>query len=128
MKRRSPRGATTSELVHSAHVAGNADVFAQILDLHVPQGSTVADVTYGKGVFWRNVPDDRYCLLATDIQDGVDCRELPYGDETIDCVVLDPPYMEGLVSQATAAVLAGRKFLRRVSLSLLGRQGEKWRP
>jgi DNA modification methylase len=26
---------------------------------------------------------------------GVDCRQLPYESGTIDCVVLDPPYMEG---------------------------------
>ncbi|MXX64491.1 MAG: hypothetical protein F4Z36_05380 [Acidimicrobiia bacterium] len=27
------------------------------------------------------------------MQDGVDCRRLPYSDGEIDCVVLDPPYM-----------------------------------
>ena len=96
MKRKSPLGTTTSELVHSAHVAGNADVFPEILELHVPEGSTVADVTFGKGVFWRHVPEGKYNLMATDIQSGVDCRDLPYEDETIDCVVPDPPYMEGL--------------------------------
>ena len=96
MKRKSPRGETTSDLVHSAHVGGNADVFPHILSLHIPRGSTIADVTYGKGVFWRNVPEGMYNLLATDIQSGVDCRDLPYEDESIDCVVLDPPYMEGL--------------------------------
>ena len=53
----------------------------------------MADVTYGKGVFWRGIPSDRYDLRATDIQDGVDCRNLPYDDGEIDCVVLDPPYM-----------------------------------
>lgn len=96
MKRKSPRGETTSELVRSAYVAGNAEVFPQILDLHVPEGSTVADVTFGKGVFWRNVQEGKYNLLPTDIQSGVDCRDLPYEGESIDCVVLDPPYMEGL--------------------------------
>ena len=35
-------------------------------------------------------------MLATDLQTGVDCRDLPYADGEIDCVVLDPPYMEGL--------------------------------
>ena len=30
---------------------------------------------------------------ADDIQTGVDCRNLPYGNGEIDCVVLDPPYM-----------------------------------
>ena len=34
-------------------------------------------------------------MLATDIQTGVDCRKLPYDADSMDCVVLDPPYMEG---------------------------------
>ena len=61
--------------------------------LYVRPGSTVADVTYGKGVFWRGIPEGRYDLRATDIQTGIDCRHLPYHDGEIDCVVLDPPYM-----------------------------------
>ncbi|MCY3927172.1 MAG: DNA methyltransferase [Acidobacteria bacterium] len=72
------------------------------MELHVPAGSIVADVTFGKGVFWRNVPPDAYQLRATDIQTGVDCRDLPYADESIDCVILDPPYMEGLFRRTTA--------------------------
>jgi hypothetical protein len=88
-------GKATTDLILSAHVAGNAEVFPMLLALHVPAGSTVADVTHGKGVFWRNVPKDMYRLLATDIQDGVDCRSLPYEDESIDALVIDPPYMEG---------------------------------
>ena len=88
-------GEATSDLIVSAHVAGNAEVFPQVLALHVPEGSVVADVTWGKGVFWRNVPDTSYEVKATDIAMGVDCRELPYDDDSIDCVVLDPPYMEG---------------------------------
>ena len=86
-------GAPTNDLVLSAHADGNENVFPKILGLYVKPGSIVADVTYGKGVFWRNVPTGSYRLLATDIQDGVDCRNLPYDDGEIDCVVLDPPYM-----------------------------------
>ena len=86
-------GEPTTDLVLSAHVAGNDDVFPQVLALYVKPGSVVADTTYGKGVFWRQVPDDLYNLRATDIQDGTDCRDLPYDDGSIDCVVLDPPYM-----------------------------------
>lgn len=92
--RKAPDGVATSDLILSAHVAGNADVFPQILSLHVPPGSTVADVTHGRGVFWRNVEAD-YDILASDIETGVDCRDLPYDDGQVDCVVLDPPYMEG---------------------------------
>lgn len=55
----------------------------------------IADVTYGKGVFWRNVHKEDYDVLPTDIATGVDCRALPYGAATLDAVVFDPPYMEG---------------------------------
>jgi hypothetical protein len=94
--RKRPEGVATSHVVLSAFVGSNADVFPSILGLHVPAGSRVADVTWGQGVFWRNVEDGRYEVLGTDIQTGVDCRDLPYADGEFDCVVLDPPYMEGL--------------------------------
>ena len=94
-RRRSPAGQATTRLVLSAHVGNNADVFPQILKLHVPVGSIIADVTYGKGAFWRQVNVADYTLHSSDIADGTDCRDLPYGDDSLDCVVLDPPYMEG---------------------------------
>ena len=92
-RRQVRNGEATNDLVVSAYVDGNADVFPHILNLYVPHGQTVADVTFGKGVFWRDVPADRYNLLATDITGGVDCRQLPYEEASIDCVVFDPPYM-----------------------------------
>ena len=55
--------------------------------------AVVADVTYGRGVFWRRVPEGVFRVLATDIATGTDCRELPYQDGAIDCVVFDQPYM-----------------------------------
>jgi hypothetical protein len=92
-KRVVKNGRATNDLVLSAHLEGNDDVFPRILQLYVRPGSVIADVTFGKGVFWRNVPQNSYKLRATDIQDGTDCRDLPYRDCEIDCVVLDPPYM-----------------------------------
>lgn len=91
--RRSQNGVATNDLVHSAHVGTNDQLFPLVLSLYVPVGRTVADVTFGKGVFWRDVPTGAYDLLTTDIVTGVDCRELPYEAESIDCVVFDPPYM-----------------------------------
>jgi hypothetical protein len=91
--RKSPAGISTNDLVFTASVGSNADVFPSILSLYVPRGSKVADVTYGRGVFWKNVPPDSYQLLATDIKHGVDSRGLPYEDGSVDCVVFDPPYM-----------------------------------
>ncbi len=86
-------GVATNDLVFSAHFEGNDVVFPKILDLYVKPGSIVADVTYGEGVFWRGVDPKKYLLRRTDLKTGVDCRDLPYQDGEIDCVVLDPPYM-----------------------------------
>jgi DNA methylase. len=99
-------GIATSDVIVSAHVSGNADIFPQILALHVPVGSRVADVTYGKGIFWKHVPAEQYCVHPTDIAEGVDCRHLPYETASMGCVVLDPPYMEGFYRR-TVAHLAG---------------------
>jgi len=92
-KRVVKHGHPTTELVLTASLEGNDDIFPKILQLYIRPGSVVADVTYGKGVFWRNVPAGAYKLRATDIQDGVDCRKLPYMTGELDCVVFDPPYM-----------------------------------
>lgn len=100
-KKRIAGGIATSDLILSAHNAKNDKVFPEILKLHVPVHSTVADVTYGKGIFWKEIPKENYKILATDLKTGVDCRNLPYKDKTIDCVVLDPPYMEGLFRRDT---------------------------
>ena len=88
-------GSSTSDLIMSAHIDRNAEIFPKILELHVPKGSLVADVTWGNGVFWQNVPEEIYELLKSDISTGTDCRNLPYNNNSLDCVVLDPPYMEG---------------------------------
>lgn len=92
-KRKVKNGKPSNELVLSAYSERNDVVFPQILQLYIKPGSTIADVTYGKGAFWRYVPKGKYKLLATDLQDGVDCRSLPYENGSLDCVVFDPPYM-----------------------------------
>lgn len=82
----------------TATVGSNADLIPNILSMYVPIGSVVADVTYGKGVFWRNVPEGSYDLKATDLMNGVDFGNLPYDDQSIDALILDPPYMHGGVT------------------------------
>jgi hypothetical protein len=92
-KRKTPDGISTNELVFSASQDTNDATFPRILALYVPPGAVVADVTYGKGVFWKRVPPGCYTLRATDLKDGVDARALPYDNGSIDAVVFDPPYM-----------------------------------
>ena len=116
--RRVAGGVPTTDLVFSAQVGDNADLFARILHLHVPKGATIADVTFGQGTFWKNVRGGNYNLLASDldakgghgifpshpieVKTGIDCRNLPYGNKSLDAVVLDPPYMEGLYRAVTS--------------------------
>ena len=118
--RRVQSGEATTDVVLSAHVAGNAEVFAQLADLHIPAGHLVADLTYGKGVFWQQIPVGKYSLKFSDIdakvgrdaihdvevETGIDSRALPFGDESVDCLVFDPPYMEGLF-RASSGHMAG---------------------
>lgn len=99
--RKRPDGEATNELVFSSHIGDNAPIFKEILDLFVPVGSTIADVTWGKGAFWKQVDQQQYKVLGTDLQTGVDCRDLPYEDGSLDALVLDPPYMEGLFRKDT---------------------------
>lgn len=141
--KRTQSGETTSDLLLSAHLTDNSELFPKILDLHVPAGSTIADVTFGRGVFWKRVPTGRYTLLASDVcetkaangnlfievQTGVDCRNLPYDSESLDCVVLDPPYMEGLYRRKKAH-LAGSgshvAFREAYSDGTTTKGGPKW--
>ena len=95
--RRTQGGISTTDVVMSAFVGGNADIFPEILELHVPLGAKIADVTYGSGVFWKNVDLTKYTMVPSDIANGIDCRALPYDAESFDALVLDPPYMEGLL-------------------------------
>lgn len=125
MTRKSPRGKPTTDLVLSARVGGNADVFPDVLRLHVPPGSVVADVTYGKGVFWRKVPAGSYDVRATDLDTGTDCRELPYEASSIDAVVLDPPYMEGS-TRNTAYASGQEQFSDYYGLRAKGRSGSRY--
>ena len=96
-KKRTQGGIATSDVVMSAYTKGNSEIFPLILSLHVPDGSKIADVTYGTGVFWKNVDLSKYQLIQSDIAIGIDCRALPYESESFDAVILDPPYMEGLL-------------------------------
>lgn len=109
-KKRSVTGKSSTDLILSSYTRNNEEIFPLILSLYVPIGSTIADVTYGKGVFWKKVNQNDYTLLFSDIKTGVDCRSLPYENQSIDCVVIDPPYMEGFYRRNTAHLAGNGTF------------------
>lgn len=96
------------EPIYSARVGTNADLVRDLSVLHLREGMAVADVTFGKGVFWRHVDLSKYNFFASDLERnprlsdppanyraGVDFTCLPYKDHSMDAVFIDPPYMHG---------------------------------
>lgn len=81
-----------SDIILTARQGRNSDLIAEVATLYINDNDLVADVTFGKGNFWAQVDAERFTLLPTDILTGVDCRDLPYESESLDVVVLDPPY------------------------------------
>jgi hypothetical protein len=86
--------------VYSAYVClSNAELLPHVLELYAPAGNglRVADVTYGKGTFWKLVDLEQYDFHPSDMvtcpEHPYDFRALPYADNEFDAVVFDPPYM-----------------------------------
>ena len=73
----------------------NSDLFKTVSDFYMSAGSTIADVTFGKGVFWKKIDTSKFQFLPSDLQTGIDFGALPYKNNSIDALVLDPPYMHG---------------------------------
>ncbi len=75
----------------SALSGDNSTLMKMVASLWICEGDTVVDVTWGKGVFWKQLPG--LPTFAHDLKtDGVDCRKLPHEDNSVDVLVLDPPY------------------------------------
>jgi len=104
---RKQSGVSTSDVIVSSHHGDNSGVFPDILKLHVPVGSIVADITYGRGVFWKNVALSDYTLLKSDLKIGMDWNNLPYEEDSLDAIIFDPPYMEGLYRKTKKALAGG---------------------
>ncbi len=82
-------------MILTSTIGTNADLVPSIVEMYIHEDDVIADVTYGRGVFWKNVELSKYDFRPTDLQTGVDFKDLPYSDSSIDVIVLDPPYMHG---------------------------------
>lgn len=74
------------------------EIIRNILKLHVPDGRIDCDATYSKGVFYSNTgiekPIYRYDIKPqSDDVEYADCRCLPLQDESLNCIMFDPPFL-----------------------------------
>lgn len=98
--------------------ATNGPLLAAAAQLWINETDLVVDMTYGRGKFWTCYSPAR--LVGHDlITDGVDFRQLPEGDGTVDVAVFDPPYISP--GGRTTSTLDGR--VSRTTSSLDGRSG-----
>jgi ParB family transcriptional regulator, chromosome partitioning protein len=83
----------------TAKVGTNADQFPDILKMYTHGGDVILDMTYGNGVFWRNVDfAPIYDLYKNDLDKTRgeyhdDFRHTHFPGAMFDMVVLDPPYL-----------------------------------
>lgn len=70
----------------------NGPLIAAAADIWINPTDTVMDVTYGRGNFWTVYRPEH--LITHDLAiDGVDFRQLPEADQSVDVVIFDPPYI-----------------------------------
>lgn len=80
-----------SGIARSGIAGDNSELLENAAKLWICKGDVVVDATFGRGVFWKNLPG--LPTHAHDLKtDGVDCRKLPHADASVDVEVIDPPY------------------------------------
>lgn len=80
------------QTIYTVHQGTNSGLIKKVADLYFNDEDSIADVTYGKGVFWKSVDKSKYNVVGTDIKTGIDFRQLPYENEAFEHSVIDPPY------------------------------------
>jgi hypothetical protein len=80
-------------MIYTCYKGRNQDLIPEVAELYFAPGMKIADVTFGRGNFWRKIDIGQYDFYPIDILTGVDFRALPYPDAMMDAIVLDPPYV-----------------------------------
>jgi phage N-6-adenine-methyltransferase len=83
--------------VVTSYQSNNDHLMAQVARLYFRTGDRIADVTYGRGRFWRLTDMTQYDFHPSDLltvpERPYDFRDLPYRSREFDVHVFDPPYM-----------------------------------
>ena len=120
------RLASVDKVLTARVCASNAEQFPDVMKQYVPPPAKVLDMTYGKGVFWRNI-ERGYSVTKNDIDPDRgtthhDFTRLPSAwRERYDCVVLDPPYLGvGGIETLKSSIDRGYKNRARAKADLAG--------
>lgn len=78
-------------ILPSVFTGTNADLMAAVAPLYLT--GSVLDVTYGEGKWWDRFTPEPFTAHDLYKLDGVDFRDLPEADRSVDAVCYDPPYV-----------------------------------
>lgn len=78
--------------IYTVYQGSNSGLIKNVSELYFQEGDRIADVTWGKGVFWKEVNKSKFEIVGSDIKTGIDFRDLPYEDNSFNHSVIDPPY------------------------------------
>jgi len=71
------------------------DILNAIKELHCPEGFE-ADITYGNGVFWKNIDKPKLCFDICPTEDWIkqgDSTNIKLSDNSLNSIVFDPPFL-----------------------------------
>lgn len=71
----------------------NGPLIAAAAQLWIKDTDLVVDATYGRGRFWTYYQPAMLIKHDLEVGDGIDFRALPEADQSVDVLVLDPPYI-----------------------------------
>ena len=72
------------------------EIIQNIIKLYNDGNTFQVDPCYSKGNFYKNIERPEFCFDIQPQFDFVkkcDCRHLPFGEETIESIIFDPPFL-----------------------------------
>lgn len=82
--------------IYTCYQDNNDFLFKELAPLYFKEGDKIADVTFGKGVFWKKLDTLKYDFNPSDLltvpEHPYNFKDLPYCDDDFDVVIFDPPY------------------------------------
>lgn len=86
------------------------EILKNIIKLYCPNGFD-CDPTYSKGNFYKRIPGPEYKFDLKPIIEGVtqaDCCNLPLGDNSLQSLVFDPPFIGGSIGTGKMGIIKER--------------------
>ena len=81
------------------------EIIKSIMELYIKDTQFDIDPTYSKGVFYKNIPEPRFCSDIDPPADKphvhrYDCRQLPFDASTVHSIIFDPPFVVGIPNKS----------------------------